>query len=490
MKSKYLALIPGTLVISILVLLFSCKKINTATTLGDELIPTVDNISTFETSLDVDVFNDTFSLTPPNVDSLRSRGGDLHFLGNITTDPLFGTSAGTIFTQLKPPGFRFSFGFNNPDSLIGLDSVVLVLKYVNTYGDTTIPQSVNVFEIDQASDFRYDTSYLIRQNNITYSNLLGNGFYTPQYLDDSVHLFEENSSHQLRIKLNDAFGQRLLAYDSTSASGNNAYYSDSVFNTFFKGFAIVPGGTGNALVGIDLASSKLSVYYKYNHGLLDTAVKEFTFTSTSASSNFIQRDYSGSQLAASAGQTTPQDYSFIQTQPGSFSKILVKGLDTLGNYVINLAELIMTQAYNDDVDTKLVPPTYLYLDAYDSAKNLYRAISYDLSPPDPNTGEFISSNSGFGFSGKPFIDGVNTVEQWRFNISRYVQNVVKGTKPVYPLRLYAPYLTSNTFDLGGADYRYVMFINPSIAAGRVRLYGGTQPTNPNRMRLRIIYTKI
>lgn len=492
MKSKYLALVPGTIVISTLILLFSCKKINDATTLGGDLLPVVDNITTFETALDVDVYNDQFSLAAPNFDSLRIRGaGNTFFLGNITNDPLFGTSSGTIFTQLKPSGFKFSYGFNTPDSLVGLDSVVLVLKYVNTSGDTTIPQSVNVYEVDQASDFRYDTSYLIRENFITYSNLLGSGTYTPQYLDDSVHLFEENSAYQLRIKLDDAFGQRLLAYDTTSTPGNNAYYSDSAFNLLFKGFAIVPGGTGNALVGIDLSASKLSVYYKYRHGILDTAVKDFVFTTLSASANYIQRDYSGSQLASYLGGTTPQDFAFIQSQPGTFAKIKIHGLDTMSNRLIHRAELYVTQAYNDILDNVLSPPPYLYLDAYDSTKSIYRAIPYDVSMPDANTLSIITPNTGFGFGGRPALDAANnTVREWKFNISRYVQNVVKGTEPVYDLRLYAPYVAKNTFKIGGTDYTTSFYINPVIAAGRVRVFGGTPLGNPQRMRIRIIYSKI
>jgi len=489
-KSKYLCLSLGTIAITTLILVTSCKKVNDATTIGGDLIPAVDNISTFDTTLEVEAYNGLFSLTAPDYDSIKARKSDTHFLGNITNDPLFGTSTGTIFTQLKPSSFRFSFAFSKPDSLIAFDSVVLVLKYVNTFGDTTIPQSVNVYEVDQASDFRWDSSYLIRQNNITYSNLLGSGTYTPKDLDDSIHLFKDSASHQLRIKLDDAFGQRLLAYDSLTA-GKNAYATDSIFNTFFKGFAIVPGGTGNALIGIDLLSSKLSVYYKYNHGKTDTTVTDFVFTTGSASSNYIQRDYSASQLFAYQGVTTPQDFAFIQAQPGTFAKIKIPGLGSLSNRIVHRAELIVKQVFTDPLDAIFTPPQYLYLDAYDSTKSFYKAIPYDMSVPDPNSGSIIGANPGFGFGGKNALDGANTVKEWKFNISRYVQNIVMGKVAVYPLRIYAPYISLNTFDLGGADYFYASYVNPVSTAGRVKVYGGDATgTNPNRMRLRIIYSKI
>ncbi|MBS1575723.1 MAG: DUF4270 domain-containing protein [Bacteroidetes bacterium] len=490
MKSKYLCCLPGIIAITTLTLFSSCKKINDASTIGGDLIPAVDNITTFDTTLEVEVYNGIFSLIPPGADSLRARPTDVHFLGNITNDPLFGTSTGTIFTQLKPASFRFSFPFSKPDSLIGLDSVILVLKYVNTFGDTTIPQSVNVYEVDQSSDFRWDSAYLVRQNNIAYSAMLGNATYTPKDLDDSVHLFKDSASHQLRIKLDNSFGQRLLAYDSSTA-GNNAYLSDSIFNTFFKGFAIVPGGTGNALIGINLVASKLSVYYRYNHGKTDTTVTDFVFTTTSASSNYLQRDYTASQIASYQGLVTPQDYAFIQAQPGSFAKIKIPGLGSLNNRIIHRAELIVKQVYSDPLDAIFTPPQYLYLDAFDSVKNLYRSIPYDMNIRDQNTGSIIGTNPTFGFSGKNAIDGANTVKEWRLNISRYVQNIVMGKAPVYTLRLYAPYISLNTFDLGGTDFFYASYVNTTNTTGRVKVYGGdVSGINPNRMRLRIIYSKI
>ncbi len=370
--------------------------------------------------------------------------------------------------------------------------MILVLSYVNTFGDTTIPQSVNVYEIDPSADFRYDTAYLVRENHITYTGLLGSATYTPQYLDDSIHLFKDSASHQLRIRLDDAFGQRLLAYDSLSTGTNNAYYSDSAFNLKFKGFAIVPGGgSGNGLIGINLLSSKLSIYYKYKHGTLDTISTDFVFTTGSASANYIQHDYSGSQLSMHQDGTMPQDFVYIQEQPGTFAKVKIPGLIGLSNRVVHRAELIVEQAYSDPLDNIFTPPGYLYVDAFDSANNVYRAIPFDMTIPDQSTGSIISSNPSFGFEGKPALDGANTVREWKFNISRYIQNVVMGKEPVYPLRLHAPYIVTNTFGLGGIDYRYASYVNPTIAAGRVRVFGGDATrTNPKRMRLRIVYSKI
>jgi hypothetical protein len=463
----------------------SCKKINEGTTLGGGLIPAVDNITTFDTTLEVEAYNDLFTLTN---DSVRLTGSEIHYLGNITNDPLFGTSAGTIFAQFKPSAYKFSFPFASLDSLIGLDSVVLVLNYNSTFGDSTVPQTVNVYEMDQSNDFRQDSSYLIRENNFTYSNMLGSGSYTPMFLNDSVYLFKDSAINQLRIRLNDAFGQRLLTYDSATAYG-----SDSLFNTAFKGFAITPGGSGNALIGINLSNSKLSIYYRYKHsGILDTTVTDFTFTPTCASANYLQRDYSGSQLAAYAGQTNPADLVFLQNTPGSYATIKIPGLKDFAktNRIIHLAELDIQQVY-DPSDETFAAPEYLYLDAYDSAKSYFRSIPYDVSTPDATTGSLILANPKFGFLGKLQTDaGGHSVTAWRFDISRYVQHLVNATETPYTLRLYTPFFARNYFKVSGTDYYYAPYINSTIAEGRVRVYGGLPNTNPERMRLRIVYSKL
>ena len=129
MKHKHLALTLGVLITSTLILLVSCKKINESTTLGDGLIPAVDNITTFDTTITVEAFNDTFSIA---TDTTYYSSSYTHFLGQINNDPFFGKTDAKIFLELKPPSYKYTFS-NKPDSL-HIDSVVLVLDYVEGYG--------------------------------------------------------------------------------------------------------------------------------------------------------------------------------------------------------------------------------------------------------------------------------------------------------------------------------------------------------------------
>lgn len=499
MKQKYLALTLGTSILSIIILLASCRKINEATSLGADVLPIIDNVTTFDTSLAVEVYNGLFTLL---TDSTRSNYGSEHFLGLITNDPLFGKTDARVFVELKPPGYPFAFNNKpSPDSL-KLDSVVLILDYAGTYGDTVVPQTINVYEMDQSNDFRTDTAYLVRENHFTYSNLLGTRSVIPATLNDSVKAYQDSSGiNQLRIRLDNSFGQRLLMYDSIKNSPNNAYGSDSLFRSKFKGFAIQSVAGGNAVMALNIstANTRLAIYYKHTHGTtnfdLDTAVSYFVFKdyltsgiAGSASANYVQRDYTGTPLLAAQGGTAPDPLAFMQMTPGSFATIKVPGLAGLDNRLIHRAELIMEQVY-DQSDT-LFGPSYLYLDVFDPALNGYRTMPYDLVYN--STG---SLNLGpFGISPFNTADPLgHNVKQWRFNISRYIQNVVNDVVLPYDFRLSAPYYVTEYYKptASSAEAMHTFQVNPNLVTGRVRLQGGDPTgTNPQRMRLRIVYSKI
>lgn len=140
----------------------SCKKINEATELGSNLIPAVDNITTFDTTFTVETYNGIFNDAE---DSARSTTSSTQFIGNINQDPLFGKTEASSYLELKPGYFKYTFPFSK-DSLVALDSVVLVLSVKQTYGDSTRQQSLNVYELPTTTTFRHDSAYLVRTNNL------------------------------------------------------------------------------------------------------------------------------------------------------------------------------------------------------------------------------------------------------------------------------------------------------------------------------------
>ena len=487
MKHRYIVFSFIAIVASVAILFSACRRINEATELGGGLIPPVDGINTFDTSISLQCFNDTFGLAN---DSQYLSKNEEFYLGRINNDPFFGKTDARLFLELKPPLYKWYFANTNPDSLY-IDSVVLVLNYTRTYGDTNTVQTVNVFELDQSNNFRSDTSYLIRKDYFTYSSVLGSRSFAPKILNDSVKAYRDTGINQLRIRLNNSFGQRLLSYDSVSTSLNGAYANDSAFRSKFKGFALQSVSTGNAVMGFDLNgfNTKLAIYYRYDkNGKRDTTVNYFLFAPTyCAAANYVKRDFAGTPLEASLGPS--QDpVVYVQNTPGTFANIKIPDLSLVSNRVIHRAELIMEQVY-DISDSTFTTPDLLYLDAYDPTINKpykYRTIPYDL---------FYNSNGnlnlfGFGASAENTTDAVgNKIKVWKFNISRYVQHVLTRTQSNYDLRVLAPFSLNEQYGIPpGTDVTTTIFVNPTIARGRVRLGGGNHPSQ--RMRLRLIYSKL
>ncbi|HYC40228.1 MAG TPA: DUF4270 family protein [Chitinophagaceae bacterium] len=480
MKRKIVLKI-GLTFFAFLVIISSCRRINEATELGDDLIPPIDNITTFDTSLTVLAFNDTFSLA---MDSQRLRRNEVHFLGRINSDPFFGGTDARLFLQLKPlqANPTWVYPFARRDST-RLDSVVLVLSFVENYGDTNVTQTVNVYEMGQGNVFRADSTYLIRTNDFVYFNQLGSRTFAPAILDDSIKAFRDTSRNQLRIPLDTNFGRRLMNYDTT-----NAYRNDSAFNTYFKGFALQSMSSGQAIMGFSLISgaTRLAFYYKIPKpgGGDSTVVTYFAFTGTSASANLIRRNYSGAPLAAAVGGSLPDPFIFIQNSPGSFATLKIPGLATLSNRLVHRAELIVEQVYHP-LDTFFRPPDFLYVDVFDTTIDKYRSVPFDLSSDITGSLNFAS----FGIAPRRAVDQFgNPIRIWRFNLSRYVQHILTGTQSSYDLRLWAPFDVTNPFGVTSLPMR----INPTIAKGRVRLAGNTGPTdtNPQRIRLRIVYSRL
>ena len=178
---------------------WSCTKIDT-TELGQGLIPVVDNINTFDTTIDVIANN--FDSVYSECDSILST--DLHALGIIDNDPYFGKTSANIYIEFKPQTFPNVIS----DSLI-LDSAFLVLHYSHSYGDSTLPQKVQVYRLTNPFilDSTYTTCSILPYDNF---NLLGEKTYKPQDLNDSIHSVREDAINQLRIPIDTTFVRGLL----------------------------------------------------------------------------------------------------------------------------------------------------------------------------------------------------------------------------------------------------------------------------------------
>src|SRR5215217_5605302 len=322
------------------VFISSCKKVNEATLLGGNLVPEVDKINTFETTLPAETNN-----------VLLEDTGKLGYtypvaLGTISNDPEFGQTNASVYFQINPSKYG-KYPFSSKENL-AIDSVVLSLDYLGAYGDTNALQTVHVYEIAQTSNFTDTSFYTYNQADIeTTGPELGSATYMMSNLDDSFKIIRKDTvpmANQLRIRLDDVLGLRLAGYD-TIKGANGGYNNDTIFKTLFRGFALkADNSTGNGLGYFDLSNTTkttLTVYYKATvSGKTDTAEAVFTHAlryitdnraSTGGQANTIRRQPAGGWATYLNNGEGPDDKLYIQSTPGSAGYIAIPALDTFQN---------------------------------------------------------------------------------------------------------------------------------------------------------------
>jgi hypothetical protein len=490
---------------SLIILFAACTKIS-STDIGTGLIPAADSVITKDTFITVYAKNTGDSTIRPTITQT-------HVVGYMN-DPLFGITDARINFQLSLPSPNFYF--ESTKNNLFLDSVVLVLSYNNAWGDSSRPVTLHVNELDNNQTFQPDTSLLdaYTGNYVRYNNtdvFTANSSLTdipttiyPTSLDDSVHVFQDSGINMIRIRLNDAFGKRLLLdYDST-----NAYKNDSAFHNYLKGLQVYAedGNTALLKIGLADANTKLALYYRYHpqdsaSTVVDTTVRYFTLNSTCAHSNYILRNRENAPINAylpphGNPNNKNDDYIFIQASPGTYATINIDslGLGNMPNYIIHRAELLMEQAEDpsNPLEQYLSPPN-LFLLAKDDT-SVFVIPGSDTSN-NATADAVFSSNYLTNYADFGGIPKKNTSNNslYSFNVSRYVQGVITKHNRQHPFVLYAPYNEPfklyETLPLTTA-YGYVSS-SPTNAAGcgRVRLYGGDGDSgNNHRMRLHIVYS--
>ena len=467
----------------------ACTKIET-TELGQDIIPVVDGVNTFEQYFAVNT-KDSLSR-----DSIFPINSDNLVLGKIdaSADPIFGETKADLNFEVRPGFYKYSFAGVN-DGSRELDSVVLVISSRGFYGDSSV-QSLSVYELNEK--IARDTIHKTTRAYATTGAPLTTVTIDPKKVKDSMYMFHEQAKNQIRLKLPQSFGNRFLAYDSVEAN-NGAYVKDSLFVSKFKGFS-VKSNNGKGLFYVSLldTNTKLAFYYKYKATATsttkDTTVSYFKFASFgSGFSNYIQRRATGISEAGPqlASINTQDTVLYIQTAPGTHARLRIPGLSTFPNKIIHRAELLIEELA--DVNAGGLQPDIVNRLTYPAPNLFVSATAPDstrkfLVPFVDVTSSGISFSSFGGFPIKKTING-QQVNTYNINITRYVQGIVTRQEKNLDLYLYAPFNESVSFS---ETVSTPLAINSSafnqLASGRVRLGGGTH--TKQALRLRIVYSNL
>lgn len=459
--------------LSLVVVLISCKKINEATELGDDLVPEVDNISTFETYFPTITENKLLQ------DTTKLLYSDNVALGYIGNDPEFGATNANLFFSISAPAYG-TYPFTSKENLV-IDSVVLQLAYAAAYGDSNSTQNVQVYEI--APPFRFSETSFFRFSDPEppIGNLLGTATYRPVDLTDSITIIRKDTqrtANVLRIKIDNQLGYRLSNFD-TAFNANGGYNSDSIFRTLVPGIAIkTDEATGNVLSYFDISDTKtnLTVYYRASkNSTTDTASVVYTHA-RNGQANIITRNPGG--MWANYLVNGSSDLLFIQSAPGSYASIKIPALDTFSNNVIHRAELIVSKTPST-LDNVFTPPFQLFLDRINAAGDTAFILNNDMT----FNGDLSPNFSLFGGRLRP--DGT-----YRFNITKHVQNIITRGAPNQVLRLYAPFETRPVTAPYLNNNSNIPIVITQQGFGRLVAGGGTYPDPELRLRLRIVYSRL
>jgi Domain of unknown function (DUF4270) len=487
--------------ISIYLLNIGCTKID-VTQLGDDLIPVVDNINTFDTLVEVISNNIIF---PDSANKIAVGRSQDQALGTVNNDPLFGHSTASMFFELKPLVYNF-YPFLNKDSIIAIDSVVMTLGFNGFYGDSTIPQNVRLYELASPFKFRNDTLITINSpyNYFQpFGTLLSSTTIDVRTVRDKYYINRGSAKidsfvNQVRIKLPPAsaayLGNKFRTFDTS-----NAYKNDSLYRENFRGFGLVADSAANPLMNtmmfLNYADDRTKMYFyfriKRDNGTIDTTFTTLSYTFFSVSSNLVHRNYIPSSEIRNHTTILPggDPQIYLQTTPGTYAELKMPGLQTMYNRVIHRAELVFEQlptgSYPDDIFTA---PGYMYIDAIDTnAAATPFPLPVGLLRPPASYSFFPFNGLDFDYFGgtrKEKIVNGNKVSYYNINLTRFVQKIITDKRPDYKMRLYAPNLLFYPGFGSGIAY-------PNrLAVGRVRIAGGNHPDPNKRMKLRIIYSKL
>jgi|GEM_PF-610466 len=478
---------------ALLVVIFnSCTKLD-STSLGGDFIPGSDKLITDTTTISVtttsSIINDT------NYIDKREDN-----VAGYINDPMFGTTTASLFFQMLPPLYPFAYPVAK-DSLF-YDSAVLSIQFNGTYGDTTALTKLNLYKI---TDPQFDPKRRYRYNegiNFSTGDFLGSATFKATDLRQGRKLAYKTDSvfNQLRIRLDDVFGQALLNEDNITGALRN----DSVFKVFLNGFALIPDSnfSGNALHYFSLSNSnsRINLYYRHRKrdGGLDTNAASFIFvpdTIRSAGANKLYRNYSTGSALPVLTSNTPASLAYVQAGPGTAVRIQAPGINGLTgrNYLVHRAELIVRQVYQGPltIENTLVPPILHLFTVGPDGKNAtvpidssayFRFFSFD---PVRNLFLFnVDAATAGGIASFTTDLSGNRVAEYRIPITRYVQNILNGKTTLRDFVLEAPYFAN--YSNPSYNISSTSNINP-VAYGRLQAGGGSHPQYP--MVVRIYYSK-
>lgn len=354
------------------------------------------------------IIADTLTIQQKTIrlDSVPTSGMGVMLCGR-QTDPYFGKITAGSFFQLQLPANK------TLDETATYDYVELVL-YTNRqlYGDSTKPQHINVYEVQQTIEKYTNSAYIYSHNNFqTAGSPLGSIQKVIRPHIDTV----------VKIRLPDTYGStlfKLFKDKSTLVS------TQDIFLKYYKGLAIKPGENSGNVLGFNTADTSVILRMHYH-------IKEINYTdrfldlnvyNQSLQFNQVSVDRTGTPLAAlsltnkSISSLQTSNMSFIQPLTGIATRIdlpTLKSLASVGKFFKVMRASLTIEPIAGTYKAPFTLPPYLELCEVDKNNNVT---------------DTLRSSLGGAMYGNLIIDHLyqeNT--NYTYDITRYCINEINST---------------------------------------------------------------
>ena len=339
-------------------------------------------------------------------DSLETSHLSTAVLGNME-HPFFGMHQAGFAAQLRLNTPDIDFG-SNPVA----DSIYLSLNYTgDRYGELS-PQNIQVYPLVDSLSF--DSAYYSNQPFATTEVNLADPSYQPVVLNPSETLYigTDTVAPEVRIYLDEAFGQTLLELDTA------IYDSNQDWSEYFPGLLVMPdpNGPGNGAVGIDVTTGLSRLRLHYHNDTDSAAVFDFLINALSPRNNLFDHQWYPPFQALDEAYITALDGS---QQSGVFSGA---GLKTR----IQFPDLASWEMERDEDRAVHKAELWLPVDpAFNDPRYPIPSQLFILSKNEAGEAVSTPDQTSIGLAINGNYDA--TEKAYRFNISQTFQRMLNGT---------------------------------------------------------------
>jgi hypothetical protein len=360
-------------------------------TIGDDFIDGQTNVSLVDSiSLKMSTFK---------IDSLETSLSPYLTVGSYT-DEYFGDITSEAYFQLEMPMALIA-----DDEIY--DSIVIKLPYTGlSYGDTLLPQTINVHRVIEdiePGDEYDDLPYLYNTSRFDYD---------PEILGSATIVHKPNFRDSLIIRLNDELGKEFL---ELLRDEDDEIDISSDFLDIFHGVALVPGNENNSILSFKADSAMKIILYTH---IVEEEKheKSYSFVKSDALNhcNNLVSDVSGTELSKLGSQKEEvysyemDEMTFLQGGTGIVTRIDFPGigkiLEVEYKNILYKAELVLKPVPGSFKSKEL--PASLILFQTDKYNNLLSQYTDDLGNPITSTlhyDEYYDENNYYTFDITTFI---------------------------------------------------------------------------------------